>query len=150
MNPCVQCPWRKTNQGKPHPSGFYTKKNLRRLWGNLRRGGMGQSCHLTDPSHPDHVKAGAPENGKPQECPGSVVLIIRELKRLEALGTNGVIDQMAITKYMATRKRGLTRTGLVYWIMQRVQFAGTLLGKQPLPEVNWEDPAIDLPDWLKE
>ena len=72
---CDQCPWRRSNHGKPTRGGFFRKDNLRRLWGQLRGAspdsmGGRQSCHLTDPSHPDHIEAGAKPDAKPRECPG--------------------------------------------------------------------------------
>ena len=60
--PCTGCPWRTANHGTPHPGGFYRRTNLRRLWARIRQGGGIQSCHPTDPGHPDHMKfAGAKE-----------------------------------------------------------------------------------------
>ena len=72
---CPRCPWRIANHGKRTPGGFYTKKNLQRLWSQVRRGLKPQSCHMTDPSHPDHVAAGAPLSAQVHECPGSVALV---------------------------------------------------------------------------
>lgn len=147
MKPCDQCPWRRSNHGRRSPGGFYTKKNLRRLWNELRRGGHPQSCHLTDPNHPDHVAAGAPKNAKPQECPGSVVLIVRELLRLAKGGT--LVGKQHIDNYLLDRPQGLTRTGLAYWLIQRASpLAGTLLGGRPLPEIEAEDAAVGLPAHL--
>lgn len=34
---CAGCPWRTANQGVPHVGGWYNARNLRRLWGGLRR-----------------------------------------------------------------------------------------------------------------
>lgn len=147
--PCPQCPWRISNHGKRHPNGFFTKKNLTRLWKQLRRGGKPQSCHLTDPSHPDHVTAGAPANATAQECPGSVILILREIQRLA--GDNGEVSPLTVDAYLRSRRRGLTRSGILYWIVQRIQFAGVpLIGGTPLPSVDHADATVDLPEHLKE
>ena len=80
--PCAQCPWRRSNQGKKHAFGFYTKANLRRLWNQVRGGGNAQSCHLTDPSHPDHIAVGAKADSEARECPGSVIVVKREIAKM--------------------------------------------------------------------
>jgi hypothetical protein len=146
--PCVQCPWRLSNQGKRHFGGFYTKVNLRRLWNQVRGGGRAQSCHLTDPSHPDHIKAGAKVNGGAVECPGSVILIRRELRQMA--DADGVIGKEGLQRYQKTRKKGLTKHGILYWIVQRVQLAGVpMAGGLPLPEVDDSDKEIGLPSFLE-
>ena len=83
--PCEQCPWRTANHGKRHPGGFYRKDNLRRLWNQIRKGGI-QSCHPTDPTHEDHRQyAGAKPGAKPLECIGSVILVLREMRYADTL-----------------------------------------------------------------
>ena len=108
--PCDQCPWRLANHGKKHKFGFYTKANLRRLWNQVRGGGTAQSCHLTDPSHPDHVAVGAKPGATAQECPGAVILVLREVQRMA--DANNVIDAAAPKRYLAGRKKGLTKRGI--------------------------------------
>lgn len=144
--PCAQCPWRLANQGKKHESGFYTKKNLTRLWNQVRGGGNHQSCHLTDPSHPDHIEAGAREGSKAQECPGSVILVRRELRLMA--GPDGAIEDPR--PYLAKRKKGLTKKGIMYWAMARLAMGHTLLGDGPLPDVDEQDQEIGLPEYLRE
>jgi len=140
--PCAQCPWRKSNHGKPHKFGFYTKTNLRRLWGQIRRGGGEQSCHLTDPSHPDHVAVGAKPNAKAQECPGSIIVVSRELSKM---ATGGVITEDGLKRYQKERKKGLTKRGLAYWIVSRIQFGGVpMIGGPKFPDVP-DDPEVGLP-----
>jgi TusA-related sulfurtransferase len=132
------------NQGKRHSLSFYTQANLRRLWNQVRAGGRAQSCHLTDPSHPDHVIAGAKPDATARECPGSIILIKREIKKMADV--NNVITVEATKHYLATNKRGITKTGIVYWVIQRMQLAGVpFMGGQPMPEVDVDDPAIGLP-----
>lgn len=144
---CAQCPWRLSNHGKRHPHGFYTKKNLQRLWNQIRNGGYPQSCHLTDPSHPDHIKVGAKPGAKAQECPGSVILIKREL--LSLCSKDHEVDNDKLADYLRDKKHGLTKNGLRYWLLGRAsQLAGTPFGDQPLPDVE-EDPEIGLPEYLK-
>lgn len=145
--PCAQCPWRLANQGKPHPFGFYTKANLRRLWNQVRGGGQPQSCHLTDPSHPGHIAAGAKPTAKAQECPGSVIVVTRELKLLAEFGGGVAGTKEGLARYLKERRKGLKKTGLLYWVVQRVQFgkAPFFNGDGPLPDIA-DDPEIGLPE----
>lgn len=145
---CNQCPWRIENQGKPSPGGFYTKQNLTRLWGEIRRGGHAQSCHLTDPSHPDHLAAGCKPDSHPQECPGSVILVKRELAIMRGYSTDGeTIDDAGLKTYLKLRRDGLTKRG-VYWLVDRIMFGGQpFIGGKRLPDVL-DDPAIGLPKHL--
>lgn len=145
---CEQCPWRTANQGKKHKFGFYTKANLRRLWNGLRTGNA-QSCHMTDPSHPEHIAVGAKPDSKAQECPGSVILIHREIARLA--GEEKCVDGPALDRYLKTRKKGLTNEGILFWIVQRIQMAGVpFMGGAKLPDVREDDPEVSLPECLKE
>lgn len=146
--PCAQCPWRKANQGKKHRHGFYTKANLRRLWNEIRGGGGVQSCHLTDPSHPDHIDAGAKPDAKAQECPGSVILVLREVRKMA--NPQGVIDTPGVERYLATRKQGLKKNGVLYWCISRIQMGGVpFVGGPKMPVVNEDDPEIGLPPELE-
>src|ERR1700681_4104072 len=99
--PCDQCPWRLANQGKKHPFKFYTKQNLRRLWKEVRGGGNAQSCHLTDPSHPNHVAVGAKSGAKAKECSGSVIVVLREVQAIT--GASKIIDTSNVDRYLAAR-----------------------------------------------
>lgn len=118
--PCAQCPWRVENQGKPTPGGFFTKRNLRRLWGQIRRGGGVQSCHVTDTSHPDHVAAGAKDiPSGVRECGGSLVLVQRELRILQALSGGGEASDEGVEEYLARGDLGLTKEGLLYHAVAR-------------------------------
>jgi hypothetical protein len=147
--PCDQCPWRLANQGKKHKFGFYTKANLRRLWNQVRGGGTAQSCHLTDPSHEDHIAVGAKPGATAQECPGSVILVLREVQRMA--DANNVIDDAAPKRYLAVRKKGLTKSGILYWVFRRIHLSGVpYIGGEKLPEVDQDDPNIGLPAELRE
>ncbi len=144
---CAQCPWRLSNQGKKHKSGFYTAKNLRRLWNQIRNGGNQQSCHLTDPSHPDHIEAGAKPGARAKECPGSVLVVLREVSRMA--DAKGVVTPEGVDRYAATRKGGLTKQGIRYWCIQRIAMGHVaLLGGPPMPDVA-DDPAVGLPEALR-
>ena len=118
VKPCAQCPWRAENHGKRHPNGFYTKRNLRRLWNQVRKGGGVQSCHMTDTNHPDHVEAGA-KGDQVHECMGSVVLVWRELRAFESiLAEVGMDMDEGVPRYLAERRRNV-EDGLAYWLTQQ-------------------------------
>ena len=153
--PCAQCPWRLSNQEKKHKFGFFTAKNLRRLWKQVRgadpQGCMPQSCHLTDPSHPAHIAVGAKPGAKAQECPGSVILVLREIGKMA--DAEGVVRDYGLKKYLATRKGGLTKAGIRYWLVNRIGAKGHVVfgGGGPLPEVDQNDPEIGLPEgWVRD
>lgn len=143
--PCEHCPWRVANHGKRTPWGFYTKTNLRRLWNQIRGGGAQQSCHPTDPNHPDHVAAGAKPGAQPQECPGSVILVFREMEKIQALG-EGVINPAGIDRYVVRHRDGLTKRGMMYWIVERYQLGGVpIFGGPKLPDVDVDEEGIGRP-----
>lgn len=147
--PCEQCPWRLSNQGKRHFGSFYSKKNLIRLWNQVRNGQGVQSCHLTDPSHPDHIAAGAKENAEPRECPGSVILVMREIHQMK--DAEGVVSNDGVLAYLKRRKKGITKMGVVGWIVSRIQHGGVpFIGGPKMIEVDVTDEDIGLPDYLKE
>ena len=148
--PCEHCPWRLSNQGKKTPWGFYTKKNLRRLWNDIRGGYGSQSCHPTDPSHPDHVAAGAKKGSKIKECPGSIILVLREMKLMA--GENNIVSPESIDRYVKIRKKGLKKPhGIFYWLIERYQIGGVpIFGGPKLPEVDATDAEIGLPKELAE
>jgi len=138
--PCANCPWRIANHGKRTPWGFYTKTNLRRLWNQIRRGGA-QSCHPTDPNHPDHIAAGAKPGATPKECPGSVILIFREFAKMA--NDKGVIEPESCSAYLRDHKDGLTKSGIAYWAVSRLAFGGVrFVGGPKLPDVDVDDPEI--------
>lgn len=139
--PCEQCPWRLSNHGKRNFGSFYTKANLKRLWNQIRGGGKPQSCHLTDPSHADHITAGAKPGNTPHECPGSVILINREFRLMP--NADNVVTPESIDHYLKTRRDGLTRQGIVYWLISRYQMGGVpFIGGPKIPEVNDDEPGI--------
>lgn len=122
--PCAACPWRTENHGKRHPHGWYTKKNLRRLWAKIRRGDS-MTCHPTDPTNlvPDGTKP-VPDGTQTRECAGALRLVQIELKKFEA-------DPKTYDM-----KKGLTKTGLNYWALARCAFAGTFVGGEPMPVID--------------
>lgn len=113
--PCSECPWRTDNHGKPHPDGWFTKRNRDRLWAKLRRGDS-MSCHKTDPSNPvpegvDPVKAGTTVH----ECTGALILQQREMMNFQAC--------KSLPTYKAQHPKGMTRTGLLV-LVERSMFGG--------------------------
>lgn len=145
--PCEQCPWRLENQGKRHFGSFYSKKNLTRLWNQVRRGEGIQSCHMTDPSHPDHIRAGTKATAEPRECPGSVIVVRREIEQMANAAHE--VTHAGVTAYLKNRKRGLTKQGVLFWVISRLQMGGVpFIGGPKLPDVD-NDPAVGLPESLR-
>jgi hypothetical protein len=80
--PCKGCPFLRANQGLPTKEGFYTVKNLRRLWSGVRTGEI-MICHSTDPNahetgSPAHPKPGQIKPGSERVCLGALFLYKRE------------------------------------------------------------------------
>jgi hypothetical protein len=116
---------------------------VQRLWNGIRRGNP-QSCHPTDPNHPDHIAAGAKPGSEPQECPGAVILVLRECETMARYGRDGnTVDDQAITRYLRAHKDGLTKSGILYWVVQRIQFGGVpFFGGAKLPQVDIREEGI--------
>jgi len=130
---CSACPWRKSNQGKPHPHNWYAQSNLDRLWRGLRTGeAPGMSCHPTDARNevPDGHRA-APDGSIMHECAGSLLLVQRELTEAQRVGVESYPKRMPF----------LSKSGLRWWGLARVVFAGTPVGGPPMPVID-EDPDI--------
>lgn len=142
MRACDHCPWRRSNQGLKTPGGWYTKKNLRRLWTRLRRG-ESMSCHPTDPRM-NHDDEACPPDYRPaapgtevRECMGALILQQREVMRVQAM--NDPDDPSSILAYFRGRRPGLTRQGLAA-VYERALFAGALGGKEmPKPDLSDDD-----------
>ena len=124
--PCNECPWRLENHGRRQADGRYTRRNLKRLWNKIRRGGGQQSCHPTDPRDPRHQRnAGNPI----QECFGSAIMVSREITfaasldpKAPNLGPEGINAYVKASK----ERHGLTREGLMYHTM-RLLLTGSLV-----------------------
>lgn len=99
-HPCAACPWRTVNHRKPHPDGWYSDANRRRLWTGLRTGeAPGMTCHPTDP-----LNQPVGDNTVTRECAGAWLIIARECKALE--------EAASIAAYRKGRKLAMTREGL--------------------------------------
>lgn len=136
--PCLPCPWRLANQGRRHPDGWYTARNLARLWAGLRRG-EDMSCHPTDWRNEISDAAAAagyrpaPDTAQIRECVGAHILKQREFMLAQGAPTPG--------DYMRGRPKGLTLRGLML-LVQRAMFGGTALGGAPLPKPDLNDPDV--------
>lgn len=142
---CADCPWRKSNQGKRHPHGWFSKKNLRRLWNGIRTGNApGMTCHPTDTGIV--VPEAWPVQAKPgtttKECAGALLLVQRELRSMEQPITPASVDA-----YKARRRGGLTNSGILWWAVSRCALANTPLGGPSMPVID-EDPEIGFEDML--
>lgn len=144
--PCASCPWMLANAGKPTAHGWYTKTNLRRLWSGLRRGER-MTCHGTDPDNEPLPGKAAPKDGHPTaECTGALVLIQRELQRvnddIEAGGN--------LTAYRRENPNGLTREGMAVHAMN-VQWGGAMPGTLQMAKPNLNDTRVgyaELTPWV--
>lgn len=129
-SPCVNCPWRIENQGKRHPDGWYTKANLKRLWGGLRRGEQ-MTCHPTDPNNPvsdEAVAKGyrpAPEHAVTRECAGAIILQQRELQVFNDLA-EAHPEANVFGLYRVTRPGGMTREGLLAFAGRLIPWPGEI------------------------
>ena len=134
--PCAECPWRLSNHGRRHPKGWYRATNLRRMWNSMRRGGGFQTCHPTDPTHPEHqTYSGARPGSSPQECVGSIVLIGREIRMAQALSEDGEhFDRQGAAEYTRTarKRQGLTTHGMLWSSVWRA-IARPMGAGEPLP-----------------
>lgn len=135
---CSQCPWRLSNQGKRHPGGWYTKANLRRLWGRLRQGDP-MTCHPTDPENPLPPGFNPPAEGvKTTECAGALTLQQREVTHFQDICKEDPRGN-ALRTYKQRHPGGMTRNGLMA-VVERELFGGVpLLGcgsKMTRPNLN--------------
>jgi hypothetical protein len=141
---CASCPWRLANQGsKPDPHGFYTRKNLARLWKGLREGAR-MSCHPTDPRMAEFEGyESLAEREVAHECAGALVLTQRELMTFQDIA-HADPKGNTLKAYRARRPNGLARIGLVA-LVERSMFGGTALDpvKMALPDLR--DPDIGYP-----
>lgn len=134
---CSDCPWRLSNQGRPHPGGWYTKANLRRLWSGLRHG-VAMTCHPTDPDNPMPPGLNPPAPGsRTVECAGALVLQQREIMIFQDI-CNAEPKGNSLRTYKQQRPGGMSRMGLIE-IVERFMFGGVeLIGgaKMTKPDLN--------------
>lgn len=149
--PCSVCPWRLSNQGQPHPHGFYTKRNLARLWKGLRTAeAPGMTCHPTDARMAEFEGYEATAAREAAcECRGAIVLVVREVVRFQAI-CHEVEDGLlpgtdALREYRRRAPRGLTRGGLAE-VVSRFLFGGTPLARSIQADSEQiDDPEVGYP-----
>lgn len=122
---CADCPWRVSNRGRRNEHGFYTAKNLRRLWAGMRNGER-MTCHPTDPRMAEYEGYEKTEDAPVvRECAGSLLLKAREVTLLNSIAAKipegKKVDVMKL--YKAVSPMGLTRRGIIK-IIEDTAFAG--------------------------
>lgn len=148
---CLACPWRKANQGRPHPHNWYSGRNLKRLWSALRSGGR-MTCHPTDPENA--VPAGerpAPRHVRTRECAGALILVQREFMRFQAALRDGEDLAACYERYRNANPNGLSLNGL-RTLVARTVFAGTP-GVLRMTRPGLNDPAVGyrkLTPWVRD
>lgn len=143
---CGQCPWRKRNQGTKHPGGWYGAANLKRLWSGLRAGER-MTCHPTDPDN-DIESCGChepPPPGTPtRECAGALVLVQREMTRVQdhvADCDTPAAARAAFREYRREHPTGLTLDGYLRHAIDMTFAEVPMLGgglKVATPDLNDE------------
>lgn len=141
---CSACPWRLSNQGTPHPHGFYDRENIKRLWAGIRTGeAPGMTCHPTDPrmSEFEGYERTA-EADTTYECMGSWTIVAREVARFETICREVDAAKQAGAKFRSgealrryraeTKGKGFTRDGLRLWAVRfALAFPGENLIRVP-------------------
>lgn len=145
--PCPQCPWKLENQGRRHPGGWYTKANLRRLWGGLRRGER-MTCHPTDPDNAVECQCHTPPppGTVTRECAGALIVIQREVQRVNDI----LVAGGSWADYRREHPRGLTKEGAACHVMASAFATNSLTGYE-MGRPNLNDPTIghaDLVPWV--
>lgn len=170
--PCKTCPFLRANYGKPNPEGYdpnpeagqydwYTKKNLLRIWNELRRG-EAMVCHDTDPNASFYGGKDS-KPGIERVCIGSLAVIYRHAKAYEKITLQHPSWTFAKVFSAYRKKAGkypMTREGIRTWLL-RIFFGNTKSPfGLPLPTslekkgadacgFPWEDPCIDKPLGIK-
>ncbi|NUU30841.1 hypothetical protein [Arthrobacter sp. C9C5] len=106
-NPCQECPFRKSNAGREHPTNGYKDDNFTKDWREIAHGSF-FACHVFAPDlHPYSPEAKAAgyvapvETGARPECAGAAIAIQSELDAAKEYGSHG--------DYIKDRPAGLTR-----------------------------------------
>lgn len=142
-NPCKDCPWRTSNQGKRHKDGWFTKANRDRLWAQMRRG-ESMTCHMTDQDNP--VPEGyktVPETATTHECAGALILQQREFMKLQEE------CEADIPTYRKRWPRGLTKDGIMTILHRHLYGGQPFLGYREMstPNLNAEVSHEPLGEW---
>jgi hypothetical protein len=131
---CETCPWLRKNHGRPPKEGWYkgwyTERNLRRLWTGLRTGAApGMICHSTDPNNAEYGGPGKVKAGHLQECGGAVLLVALNLKAVEEGRPQPIQPPM-------------TKGALAEWVWRILTRGGTITVDDRSDEVGvpWQKP----------
>ena len=124
--PCDGCPWRRANHGRRQPRGVHTQGNIQRLWNEIRNGKRTMTCN---DAKPDENRNKNGPTAAP-ECTGSVILVMREVLYIAALGKSpGVMEPDDVEEYLKehTKSRnGLTKKGIYDTVLRRLMPKGLL------------------------
>lgn len=109
-NPCQECPFRKSNSGREHPTNGYKDANFTKDWREIRDGSF-FACHVFAPDlHPYSDEAAAAgyvapvETGSRPECAGAAIAMQREF--------DAAANYPSFDDYIRARPAGLTRRAL--------------------------------------
>ena len=109
-NPCQECPFRKSNAGREHPTNGYKDDNFTNDWREITDGGF-FACHVFAPDlHPYSEEAKAAgyvppvETGSRPECAGAAIAMQREI--------DAAADYPSFDTYIKARPAGLSRKAL--------------------------------------
>ncbi len=147
--PCAHCPWRTTNQRRKDRHGFYRLANLRRLWDELRDGER-MTCHPTDPAMAEFEGyENTVGRRRTRECAGALVLIQRELMRVDAATRQAKAAgrRNGLARYRTTvGKRAMTREGIAAHLWTMLAGRTPLCGGVEVRLVDLNEPDIAMPD----
>lgn len=155
-SPCADCPWRREHHGKRTHGEWYTKANLKRLWGGLKHG-TPMTCHPTDPrvEHPHGKPAAAA--GHTRLCAGALILVQRSLDAFGAAceaPEAGARNGLRVYRQRAKPGQPMSRDGLIAWSWMVSLGRTDLIGGVSLPRaldgqddigVPWEDAILNTP-----
>lgn len=124
---CQECPFRKENQNREHPSGTqYGPEEFTRIWRGVSQEGDNFTCHLWDANlHPFNDEAEAAGYHRPVdvghriECAGMVAMVERELDIADASPT--------YTEYQRKRPLGMSKKSIMTYSARRQGTTGTEL-----------------------
>lgn len=140
---CNECPFRKSNQDKPHAAGWFDPENVTRLWRSIAHGSS-LGCHKFDsPDWTGFDELAALEGYKTpvnidgrKECAGTTGLIWREIKASADFNT--------YEEYHAARPYGLQRGA---WAVVSQRLKGKAL-ELVEPTEKATDELIDLSEYI--
>jgi hypothetical protein len=146
-HPCAECPWRTENHGREERHGFYGPENLRRLWDGLRDGER-MTCHPTDPAMAEFAGyESTAHRRRTRECAGALVLIQRELMRLNAAAQDPAVPAgHALARYHeVVGELAMTRNGVASHLFALQAGSTPLSGGVSVRLVDLAEPDVAMP-----